>query len=250
MIWLEFSSFILWSAWLFSLSFSQNMVNSVVHQCRIVLLYWQPSGKTSQTSPNAISFCLYFPIISCSHTAVHCTVSFSEKSRASLYKWKPMETSTLYCLDTANDIMVFFNYFHFKWKSYFWPGIQFYVFVEVCFVKILHTSKIVDRSSLCMLYNLFCSYIFYLQDCSHIHCHRLSENPPLKTVWCNILTQICLNLFYWLSQKKFLAAIFHRKSETAINSTGNLTNCLSQQKRKQVTYCKRHTGILLKIQNM
>ena len=52
----------------------QSMVNSVVHQWWIVLSYWQPSGKTSQTSPNAISVCLFFPpIILCSHIAMLCT---------------------------------------------------------------------------------------------------------------------------------------------------------------------------------
>lgn len=63
MIWLKFSYFSLWSASLSrSLSSSpQRMVNSLVHQCWIVLLYWQPSGKTSQTPPNAISVSLFSP---------------------------------------------------------------------------------------------------------------------------------------------------------------------------------------------
>lgn len=54
-----------------------SMVNGVVHQRWIVLLYWQPSGKTSQTFPNAISACLFFPIIWCSHTAMHRAISLS-----------------------------------------------------------------------------------------------------------------------------------------------------------------------------
>lgn len=38
----------------------EGMVNCVVHQCWIVLLYWQPSGKTSQAYTKAIAVCLFF----------------------------------------------------------------------------------------------------------------------------------------------------------------------------------------------
>lgn len=38
---------------------TQCTVDSVMHRRRVVLLSWEPSGKTSQTFPNAISVCFY-----------------------------------------------------------------------------------------------------------------------------------------------------------------------------------------------
>lgn len=174
MIWFEFPSFSLWSA--LALSFSPEhgqLCCTPTQDCSALLAaIWQKPHK----QPLMQILSAFYTTIWCSHTAKRCTVSFFqalEKKKRGIH-FTNTNTTESRPATPRTSVLVRAIYL-LKYSTALWG--------------MFHTTRWRTCCSIASVVGAF-------------HAHRRRWNLPLLTVRCHIQSQICINLFFWLTQRK------------------------------------------------